>query len=70
MRALALALLAAGCLDAPTFDGTMYKCVEQQICPNGYTCSSGTCVIDPQTNAGFVRIAGATFTRGCMDSGE
>jgi formylglycine-generating enzyme required for sulfatase activity len=64
VRLACLAALAApACLASPSYDGTSYRCVEDPICPPGFTCTMGVCRADPSEQ--LVRIEAGTFTMGC-----
>jgi len=64
MRAL-VAVVLAGCFEAPGYDGTMYKCDVDPVCPEGFTCDMGVCTAMPAP-AGMVGVAAGSFRMGCM----
>jgi formylglycine-generating enzyme required for sulfatase activity len=57
------ALLLGGCLEAPGYDGTMYKCVSSPACPAGFECVAGTCT--QGADADLVSFAAGSFDMGC-----
>ena len=70
MRALAVIMLA-GCFSSPSYDGTMYRCVQHPDCPPGFTCESGVCTAGSGSDSGtgdLVTISGGTFQMGCSTS--
>lgn len=63
LASLALALALPACLGSPSYDGTSYRCVEEQVCPPSFTCTMGVCRADPSDQ--LVHFEAGAFTMGC-----
>jgi formylglycine-generating enzyme required for sulfatase activity len=64
MRIYCLLVVLACCFEAPSYDGTMYKCDVDGICAIGFSCIAGYCV-QQETPDDMVAFAAGMFTMGC-----
>jgi formylglycine-generating enzyme len=65
MRLVFFIVLATACFEAPSYDGTMYKCDVDGICATGFACVAGICSPSNGSGNGMVSFEAATFTMGC-----